>query len=157
MPSFWYDICDPKTFPLKGYRIVGRCDLRLGYNKLIYYGGNIGYRVHPPFRGHHMAAKATRVLLDYAAGLGMPYVIITCNPDNFPSRKTLTRLCGERGGWLLDVVDLPGDNVMYQRGERQKCVFFFPFREGVQPPTPETIGNWEIGGAWEALARSLGG
>ena len=56
----------------------------------------------------------------------MPYVIITCNPDNLPSRRTLERL----GGDLLEIVDLPPDNDMYQRGERQKCICHYPLQEG---------------------------
>jgi hypothetical protein len=40
---------------------------------------------------------------------------ITCNPDNWPSRKT----CEYLGATLVEVVDLPKESALYQRGERQ--------------------------------------
>ncbi len=51
----------------------------------------------------------------------LKYVIITCNPDNIASRKT----CEYAGGELLEVVDLPEDNDMRERGETRKCIFKF--------------------------------
>lgn len=124
--SDFYHICLPDKHFLLGYKVAGYCDLRFGYNRQLYFGGNIGYRVEEPFRGHHLAEKATRLLFEKAKEAGMPYVIITCNPDNLPSRRTLERL----GGDLLEIVDLPPDNDMYQRGERQKCIFHYPLQEG---------------------------
>ena len=73
-----------------------------------------------------MAEKACRLLFEEAKRYHFPYVIITCNPDNYASKRTLERL----GGDLLEVVDLPPDNDMYQNGERQKCIFHFPLAEG---------------------------
>ncbi len=124
--SDFYWICQPKKkFPF-GYVVIGRCDLRFGYNRQLYYGGNIGYRVDEKYRGHHMAEKACRLLFEEAKKHHLSYLIITCNPDNLPSRKTLEHL----GGDLLEIVDLPEDNDMYQNGERQKCIFHFPLEEG---------------------------
>ena len=34
---------------------VGRCTLRVGYNDLVEYAGNIGYEVEEEHRGHHYA------------------------------------------------------------------------------------------------------
>jgi hypothetical protein len=42
---------------------------------------------------------------------------ITCNPDNWPSRKT----CEWIGATLVEIVDLPPENDQYKEGERQKC------------------------------------
>ena len=39
---------------------------------------------------------------------GLGYVIITCRPDNLPSRRTCERL----GGKLLEITELPEDNDM---------------------------------------------
>ena len=36
-------------------------------------------------RGHHYAGKACKLLFQLAQRHGMEYVIITCNPDNYPS------------------------------------------------------------------------
>lgn len=124
--SYWYDICYPEKTPFRGYQVIGRCDLRLGYSREIYFGGNIGYRIHAPFRGDHMAYKAAKLLIAYAKELGMPYVLITCNPDNVPSRKTLERLCTDVGGKMIDMLELPKDNEMYRQGDREKCVFYYP-------------------------------
>ena len=115
VPAYHFAICN-----LQGEK-MGVCDLRLGHNEKLYYGGNVGYRVHEPYRGHHYAAKACRLLFQLAKQHDMGYVIITCNPDNIPSRKTLEHLNGE----LLEIVELPPDNDMRQNGETHKCIFKF--------------------------------
>lgn len=124
VPSYVFSICSS----VSGLE-MGRCDLRLGHNDKLYYGGNIGYRVHPPYRGHHYALKACRLLFKLARAHHLGYLIITCNPDNFPSRRTCELLCEEYGGQLIEIADLPPDNDMYLNGERQKCIFRFPLEE----------------------------
>jgi predicted acetyltransferase len=49
----------------------------------------------------------------------MKRLIITCNPDNYPSKKTIEDL----GGVLKDIVDLPVGSELYEMGDRQKCIF----------------------------------
>ena len=123
VPAFHFHICTPD-----GKKKVGKCDLRVGHNDLLYYGGNIGYNVKLRYRGNHYAAKACKLLFELAREQRLEYVIITCNPDNLPSRRTCEYLCRElpeRQGRMLEIVDLPEDNDMYQKGERQKCVFRF--------------------------------
>ncbi len=115
VPAYHFAICD-----LNGQK-MGACDLRLGHNELLYYGGNIGYRVEEPYRGHHYAAKACRLLFRLAKQHEMGYVIITCNPDNIPSRKT----CEHLGGSLLEICELPEGNDMREKGETHKCIFRF--------------------------------
>lgn len=115
VPAYHFAICN-----LQGEK-MGVCDLRLGHNELLYYGGNIGYRVEEPYRGHHYAAKACRLLFQLAGRHQMEYVIITCNPDNIPSRKT----CEHLGGELLEIAELPPDNDMRRNGETHKCIFRF--------------------------------
>ena len=100
---------------------MGVCDLRLGHNDLLYFGGNIGYRVEEPYRGHHYAAKACRLLFGLAKQHEMEYVVITCNPDNIASRKT----CEYLGGTLLEICEVPEGNDMRERGETHKCIFRF--------------------------------
>jgi tagatose 1,6-diphosphate aldolase len=97
---------------------IGRIDLRVGDTEHIQmYAGHIGYRVHPSFRGHHYAAKACRLLFPLARRHGMKTLWITCNPDNYASRRT----CKILGAIFVDIVDIPRNHEMYLSGERQKC------------------------------------
>ena len=100
---------------------VGNCNLRVGHNKNTYYGGNIGYDIDEPYRGNYYAGKACILLFDLAKRHEMEYISITCNPDNFASRKT----CEFCDGTFEGIVDLPTDNDMYLEGERQKCIHRF--------------------------------
>ena len=74
-----------------------------------------------PYRGNHYAGKACRLLFHLARRHGMDYLVITCNPDNFPSRKT----CEYAGGILREIADLPEDNDMRRDGETRKCIYEF--------------------------------
>jgi predicted acetyltransferase len=97
---------------------IGNIELRIGNtDSIVLYGGHIAYGVEPAYRGQHYAARACRLLLPLARSHGLATIWITCNPDNFASRRT----CKLAGATLIEIVDLPEDNDMYQRGERQKC------------------------------------
>ena len=100
---------------------MGVCDLRIGHNDKLYYGGNIGYRIDEEYRGNHYAGKACLLLFELAQKHGLEYLIITCNPDNYPSRKT----CAYAGGKLLEIATLPEGNDMRMRGETEKCIYQF--------------------------------
>ena len=116
LPAYHFAICD-----LSGAK-MGTCDLRIGHNESVYYGGNIGYRIDEPWRGHDYAGKACRLLFELARRHGMDYVIITCNPDNRPSRRT----CEWLGGELVEIVELPEDNSMrVEDGETHKYIYRF--------------------------------
>ena len=115
LPAYHFRICLPDGTE------AGVCDLRVGHNESVYYGGNIGYRVHPQHRGGHHAGKACLLLFALARRHGLTYLYITCNPENIPSRRT----CEFAGGRLEAVVDLPPDNDMALRGEPRKCIYKF--------------------------------
>ena len=117
LPSYFFSI----VYANELRHEIGRCDLRVGYHEEIAYAGHIGYRVYAPYRGHHYAQKASRLLLHFAHELGMEECVITCNPDNAPSYRTLVGL----GGELRDTVDVPHDSACYAAGDRQKCQFYF--------------------------------
>lgn len=98
--------------------LVGRIDLRMGDTEhIVMYAGHIGYGVEEAYRGHHYAARACRLLMRLARSHHMKELWITCNPDNIASRRT----CELAGAKFVEIVDLPKDTDMYQRGERQKC------------------------------------
>lgn len=115
VPAYHFFICD-----LHGNR-MGKCDLRIGYNDNLYYGGHIGYTVFPEYRGNHYAAKACLLLFQLAKKHDMKYLYITCNPDNYASRKT----CEYAKGKLMETVELPEGNDMRDRGESEKCIYKF--------------------------------
>ena len=119
LPAYHFAICD------KFGNEMGVCDLRIGHNKNTYYGGNIGYQIHKQFRGHHYAGKACFLLFELAKKHKMDYLIITCNPDNYASRKT----CEFVGCHLVETVELPEDNDMrINDGETEKCIYRIDLR-----------------------------
>ena len=119
VPAYYFNICEPSGRPM------GSIDLRIGHNDNLFYGGNIGYRVEPEFRGHHYAAKAVKMLFELARRHDLGYLIITCNPDNYASRRT----CELAGGRLIGVYVLPMDNNMrLEDGETEKCIYRFDLR-----------------------------
>jgi len=97
---------------------VGAISVRLGYTEeIVKYGGHIGYGIDLAHRGRRYALKACQLVREIFIAHGMDVVWITCNPDNWASRRTCERL----GCQLVDIVDLPKHIDMYQDGERQKC------------------------------------
>lgn len=120
VPSYFYGIYLHNTNTRVGY-----CDLRAGYNLELYYAGNIGYHVDPPYRGHHYAYEACRMLFRIASDKGMDSLIITCSPDNPASRRTLERL----NGTYLETVPVPPDHWLYQRGETTKRIYRYDLNQ----------------------------
>jgi len=104
---------------LEDKKIVGRCDLRFGMNPDLYYSGNIGYAVYPPYRGQRYAAQAVELLFEVAKKAKMQEVIITCNPDNIASIRT----CEIAGCTLKEIVDVPANHELIKQGDYQKCIY----------------------------------
>ena len=96
---------------------IGGTSLRIGDSELLrLYAGHIGYGISPSYRGHHYAARSCLLLRSVALDHGMDALWITCNPDNWASRRT----CEIIGAEYVETVDLPPDTSMYMQGERQK-------------------------------------
>jgi len=98
---------------------VGHLRLTLGNGQELYYLGHIGYTVEELYRGHGYAERAVRMIMSAAAGAGLNKLIITCNPDNYASIKTIERL----GGELIRTADVPKTHYMYKSGERVKRIY----------------------------------
>lgn len=112
VPAYRFDI-------LVWGRKAGTISLRVGDDeRLLRYAGHVGYAVDEPWRGRHLAERATRLLFPLARAHGLDPLWIGCNPDNAPSRRTLERL----GATFVEIVALPPDyDRYYSRGEREKC------------------------------------
>jgi predicted acetyltransferase len=97
---------------------IGQVELRVGNSmNLEMYGGHIGYGIKEEYRGHRYAARACNLIRQVAIDHGLKTLWITCNPDNYPSRRT----CEILGCKLVETVDLPRYTEMYKQGDRQKC------------------------------------
>ena len=115
IPAVFFDIV------LHGSRdVVGTLDIRLKSDDYQFYYGDIGYRVQESCRGHHYAYYACLVAFEVARDVyHKEELIITCNPDNIPSYRTLMELKGD----YLGIRDVPKDHEIYRNGEHQKCIF----------------------------------
>ena len=86
----------------------------------LYFGGNIGYNVIEAFRGNGYAGKACKLVFQIARAHRMPYVIITYDKDNLPSRKTLEHL----DGTLLETRVPASYSGLYRDGAHgDHCIF----------------------------------
>lgn len=120
VPSVIYGIYEHDTD-----RKVGECDLRLGMNEELYYAGQIGYRVYEAYRGHGYAYYACLILFAIAREeYGMDELLLTCSPENTPSKKTLEKL----GGVLKENVDVPAWHWLYKRGETNKNIYYYSLK-----------------------------
>ena len=118
VPAYYFSICLPDGTK------IGQCDLRIGHNERLHIGGNIGYGIDEPYRGHHYAAKACELLLKLARKHDLEYVIITCDPDNIASSRT----CQLAGGQYLETTAVPEWHNMYDEGKRQVMVYRFDLK-----------------------------
>ena len=100
---------------------IGRISYRDGESRCVYYYGHIGYHIDPPYRGKHYAYRACRLIEREIRLSGKTSVIITCDPDNVPSRKTCVRL-----GCLFErIADVPEDIFQKYEISRQKCRYIW--------------------------------
>ena len=86
-------------------REIGQISYRAGESRCVFYYGHIGYHIDKPWRGHHYALRACRLIREEIVRSGKNDVVITCDPDNIPSRKT----CEELGGLYEGTVTVPKD------------------------------------------------
>jgi predicted acetyltransferase len=97
---------------------IGHIELRVGNtDHILKYAGHLGYRVEPQHQGCRFAARACRLLLPLARKHRLETLWITCDPDNIASRRT----CELAGARFVEMVELPENTGMYQRGDRLKC------------------------------------
>jgi hypothetical protein len=106
-PFYWYSIVETATG-----EAVGKVSLRVGDGLQAYWGGNVGYEVDEPHRGHRYAYEATKLLFPLAKQHGMDCLFISCEDSNIASARTIELL----GGVLLEKGVPPRDYYAYSEG-----------------------------------------
>ena len=114
LPFYWWSIVENESGAT-----VGKISLRLGHNYHSDWNGNVGYEVDEPYRGHHYAAIALKMILPLARAHGMDHLIISCDEDNAASYKTIERC----GGHLLEISYPPKDWIYYRPGLPLKRIY----------------------------------
>jgi predicted acetyltransferase len=99
-----------------GAREVGHINFRIGASEHVQLcAGHIGYAIKEEYRGQRYASQACRALAPFIRSI-YPEVILTCDPDNLPSIRTIERL----GAVFIDEIDIPKHDPGYQQGARRK-------------------------------------
>ncbi|MEK7953228.1 GNAT family N-acetyltransferase [Luteolibacter soli] len=105
---------------LAGTRDVGHINLRIGESEhVLRVVGHVGYGIHKRYRGRHYALLACRALAPFARTITSE-VIVTCDPANHASRRTIEQLVGGKHG---EEVAVPRSDPHYRRGARTKLRF----------------------------------
>ncbi len=108
-------------------REIGQLSYRDGESRCVYYYGHIGYHIDPVWRGHRYAYRACMLIRQEICISGKTSVVITCDPDNIPSRKT----CLALGCRLEGTVRVPADIRKKYEISETKCRYI-----------------WHVNGAW---------
>lgn len=115
---------------------VGHLNFRVGDTDHVRLAaGHIGFEVAEQHRGRRYAAKACLAVAPWVSEVSGT-VLITVDPDNFPSIRTIEKI----GATFLDEVDVPQDDPHYLRGSvRKRRYQWEPSKrehaDGHQPPT----------------------
>lgn len=93
---------DTEYWLVVGEVYAGRINLRHHLtDKLLVYGGHIGYDIRPSLRRRGYGTQMCRMVLDKARERGLDRVLITCDDDNIGSQKIIEA----NGGVLWDKVN----------------------------------------------------
>jgi predicted acetyltransferase len=115
--------------PLRGFvpafhfRIVSRIGLDVGHinfrvgdtEHVRLCAGHIGFEIAELFRGNGYALQACRAVAPFVRSI-YPSVLITCDPDNVASRRTIERL----GAAFVDEITVPAKDPHYLRNSRSR-------------------------------------
>lgn len=96
---------------------VGRIILREGTDEQHYFDGHIGYTVDKQYQGHHYAYQGCLLLREYIC---QDHLIITCDPSNIASLKTIQKL----GGEYIETKSIPSHlKKVFSKDEHEKMIF----------------------------------
>lgn len=106
-------------------RTVGRIEYRFEEGRELLYYGHVGYVIYLPYRGHGFAEEACRQLAIIIKSYHpeIMSMMITCNPDNLPSKATIENL----GAVYLQRVQIDEDHELYDQGDYEKEVYEWIF------------------------------
>lgn len=98
---------------------VGRLVLREGDDEQRYYDGHIGYTIDEEYRGHSYAYQACLLLKDVC---DYDHYIITCDPQNMASKKTIEKL----GARFIEIKAIPKHlKKHFNKDEKEKCIYIW--------------------------------
>ena len=103
---------------LVDHKEVGRLTYRLGKDEDFILDGHIGYEIDEPYRGHHYAYHACMALKNKIKEYS-DHVLITCDIDNYASKKTIEKL----GAIYLETKAIPKKLKDYYPGSTGKLVY----------------------------------
>lgn len=96
---------------------VGRLTLREGQDDERYYDGHVGYSIDEEYQGHGYAYQACLLL---KGEVDCDHLIITCDPDNIASLKTIQRL----GCEYIETKSIPAHlKKFFTKEEKEKMIF----------------------------------
>ena len=95
---------------------VGHINFKVGETVHIKeYAGHIGYEILPQFRGNSYSYFACEAIRPFVKAF-FNTIILTCNPGNQPSMKTIQKLKAN----FINEVTVPKSDPSYKNGSRQK-------------------------------------
>ncbi|MDJ0755604.1 MAG: GNAT family N-acetyltransferase [Ardenticatenaceae bacterium] len=111
--------------------VAGRIYLRLVNSPYVtLYAGHVGYGISPPYQGNRYAARACLLIRPVALHHGFEELWITCNPDNWASRRT----CEIIGAQLVEIIEVDPSTPIYQDGETHKCRYLWQISSNIGKP-----------------------
>jgi predicted acetyltransferase len=100
---------------------VGHINFRVGDTDHVrLYVGHIGFGVLPEHRGHHYAAQACRAIAPWVRHF-YETVVVTCDPDNEASRRTLEGL----GARFVEEIPVPPHESQHLKGSMAKRRYYW--------------------------------
>jgi tagatose 1,6-diphosphate aldolase len=100
---------------------VGHINFRVGDEPHeTYVAGHIGFGIDREFRGNRLAYRACRALQPWIARVSGT-VVITCDPDNLASKRTIELL----GARFLNERLVPANDPAYAEGSRSKLRYLW--------------------------------
>ncbi|MFV0249619.1 MAG: GNAT family N-acetyltransferase [Bacilli bacterium] len=104
---------------------IGQCGIRLIKSEENYYLGNIEYEIFNKNNGHNYAQKASKLLANVAIYYNVDKLIITANPNNIPSIKTIENLNAK----FLEIKKVPKHTKLYKSGSKKVAIYEWDLKE----------------------------